>query len=113
MLLQVRPTTNMHVIETADGVVRDIEDITTASIFINGGFFVFKRSIMDRIQPGEELVEAPFRRLIADGELLAYPYDGFWQPMDTLKDHQHLESLWDSGTARWRVHPQELREPVD
>jgi glucose-1-phosphate cytidylyltransferase len=113
MLLQVRPTVNMHRIETEDGVVRDIEDITTANVFINGGFFVFKRSIMDLIQPGEELVEEPFRRLIADGELLAYPYDGFWQPMDTLKDHQHLESLWESGTAPWRAQAQDLREPVD
>jgi glucose-1-phosphate cytidylyltransferase len=113
MLLQVRPTVNMHKIETVDGVVREIEDITTADIFINGGLFVFKRSIIDLIEPGEELVEEPFRRLIAEGELLAYRYDGFWQPMDTLKDQQRLESLWESGTAPWRVRAQELGEPVD
>jgi glucose-1-phosphate cytidylyltransferase len=104
MFLQVRPTTNMHVVETtADGVVTGIEDITTANVFINGGYFVLSRAILDLIEPGDELVERPFRRLIERGELLAYPYDGFWAPMDTLKDKQRLEALWEGGNAPWRL----------
>ena len=65
-------------------------------------FFVFKREIMDVIEPGDELVEETFERLIAMGELVAYPYEGFFGPMDTIKDRQRLESLHESGQAPWR-----------
>ena len=106
IFLQVRPTTNMHVVEAdGDGVVRDITDITDSEIFINGGFFVLRRGIFDLIEPGDELVERPFRRLIDDGKLLAHRYEGFWAPMDTLKDRQRLEELWESGRAPWRPPP--------
>ena len=54
-------------------------------MWINGGFFVFRRQVFDYIREGEDLPET-LNRLIADRELLAYKYDGFWAPMDTLKD---------------------------
>ena len=60
---------------------------------INAGFFVFKREVIDLIGPGEELVVEAFARLIERGELVAYPYDGFFGPMDTIKDRQRLEAL--------------------
>ena len=69
---------------------------------INGGFFVFRRDVLNYINPGEELVEEPFRRLIEREELLAYRYDGFWEPMDTMKDKQLLDQLEESGQAPWR-----------
>lgn len=102
LFLRVRPTAHMHVV-VADGddVVSDIADIAEADVFINGGFFVFDRSIFDVIKPGEELVLDPFRRLIEQRRLVALAYEGFWAPMDTLKDRQHLESLWESGRAPW------------
>jgi glucose-1-phosphate cytidylyltransferase len=78
-----------------------IDDICDADVFINGGFFAFRREIFDVIEPGDELVEQPFRRLIASGKLSAYRYDGFWAPMDTLKDKQQLDALWDAGEAPW------------
>jgi glucose-1-phosphate cytidylyltransferase len=63
---------------------------------------VFRRDILDAIEPGEELVEQPFARLIELGELLAYPHDGFWEPMDTIKDKQRLDALFESGGAPWK-----------
>jgi glucose-1-phosphate cytidylyltransferase len=80
---------------------------------INGGFFVFRRNVLDYINPGEELVEEPFARLIEEGELIAYRYDGFWEPMDTMKDKQRLDSLVESGQAPWRSNgiPLESRSP--
>ena len=77
-----------------------IEDIQKADVWINGGFFVFRRNVLDYINPGEELVEEPFQRLIEDEELIAYPYEGFWEPMDTIKDKQRLDALYESGTPR-------------
>jgi len=83
------------------GVVKGIEDIVDADVFINGGYFILRREIFDVIEPGDELVEQPFRRLVDREELLAYPYDGFWAPMDTLKDKQQLDALWEAGVAPW------------
>jgi glucose-1-phosphate cytidylyltransferase len=103
LFLSVRPIFNAHVVQTdADGVVRSVEDIQQADVRINGGFFVFRRNVLDYINPGEELVEEPFQRLIEEGELIAYRYDGFWEPMDTMKDKQRLDSLVESGRAPWR-----------
>ncbi|MCA3256149.1 MAG: glucose-1-phosphate cytidylyltransferase [Alphaproteobacteria bacterium] len=71
---------------------------------INGGFFVLNPSVLDRLQ-GDETVweQEPLSSLAEDGELMAYRHDGFWQPMDTLRDKQLLESLWDSGEAPWKI----------
>jgi glucose-1-phosphate cytidylyltransferase len=102
MFLSVRPSVNMHVVQAdLDGTVRRIEDITEANVFINGGYFVLRREILNLIEPGDELVEQPFRRLIEREGLLAYPYHGFWAPMDTLKDKQQLDALWEAGSAPW------------
>jgi glucose-1-phosphate cytidylyltransferase len=68
---------------------------------INGGFFAFKREIFDHLREGEDLVLEPFDRLIARRELLAVPFDGFWRNMDTFKDRQDLEELWNQGAPPW------------
>lgn len=80
-----------------------ITELSRSDIWINGGFFVLRRSIFDCIRPGDELVREPFQRLIEEGSLLAYKYPGFWQCMDTFKDKQRLEELNASGAAPWRV----------
>lgn len=70
--------------------------------FINGGFFVADPSVLDLIDSPETAWEqAPLERLAASGELVAYRHEGFWQPMDTLRDKQHLETLWREG-APWK-----------
>jgi len=104
MLLSARPEFHAHIVKADDsGVVADVEEMSQSSIRINAGFFVFKREVIDLIGPGEELVIEAFARLIERGELLAYPYDGFFGPMDTIKDRQRLEALHESGRAPWRL----------
>jgi glucose-1-phosphate cytidylyltransferase len=103
LFLSVRPLFNVHVVDAdSDGVVRSVEDIQDADVRINGGFFVFRRNVLDYINPGEELVVEPFKRMIDAGELISYRYEGFWEPMDTMKDKQRLDALADSGRAPWR-----------
>jgi glucose-1-phosphate cytidylyltransferase len=74
-----------------------------SKIRINGGYFVFKHSIFDYIQDGEELVQEPFRRLIQERNLLGYAYDGFWKSMDTFKEKQELDDLYSKGVALWQL----------
>jgi glucose-1-phosphate cytidylyltransferase len=71
---------------------------------INGGFFVLSPKVLDYLDGDATTWEQePLRVLAAEGELFAYEHHGFWQPMDTLRDKQHLEALWSSGKAPWRV----------
>ena len=70
---------------------------------INGGFFVADPSVLDLVERPDMPWEAyPLERLASDGDLMAYKHDGFWQPMDTLRDKQLLEDLWQSGQAPWK-----------
>jgi glucose-1-phosphate cytidylyltransferase len=102
--LCVRPASySFHTVSIADGLVTGIQDVTQADIWINGGFFVFRREIFDYVREGEDLVNESFRRLIEEGQLLAHRYEGFWAPMDTLKDKHNLEALLESGRAPWEV----------
>lgn len=71
--------------------------------FINGGFFVLSPKCLDRIDNDATVWEGePLQGLARDGELRAFFHTGFWQPMDTLRDKNHLESLWDKGDAPWK-----------
>lgn len=71
--------------------------------WINGGYFVLNRSVLDRIKGDDTVFEQePMRSLSADGQLQAWRHTGFWQPMDTLRDKHVLEELWDSGKAPWK-----------
>lgn len=70
---------------------------------INGGFFVADPSVLDLVDGPETVWEAqPLEALAAAGELAAYRHEGFWQPMDTLRDKIHLEELWAGGAAPWK-----------
>jgi glucose-1-phosphate cytidylyltransferase len=89
-----RPTFFFHMVNVGDDdVVTGIEDHRSLDLWINGGYFCFRREIFDYIRDGEELVEEPFHRLIEKGELLGLRHEGFWAPMDTLKDKQRLDAL--------------------
>lgn len=71
---------------------------------INGGFFVLSPRCIDRIADDQSSWEGePLVGLAADGELMAFEHDGFWQPMDTLREKNLLEELWQSGEAPWKV----------
>lgn len=71
---------------------------------INAGFFVLEPQVIDRI-PGDATVweREPLETLASDGQLAAWRHNGFWQPMDTLRDRLQLEALWEGGKAPWRV----------
>jgi glucose-1-phosphate cytidylyltransferase len=102
--LAVKPSYSFHVVSFDHGNrVRNIEAVTESDIRINGGYFVLRSQIFDYMERGEELVEAPFRRLIEAERLLGYRYDGFWAPMDTMKDRQNLNALFESGERPWAV----------
>ena len=71
--------------------------------WINGGFFILSPKCLDYVAGDATSWEAdPLVKLAADGELLAFEHTGFWQPMDTLRDKNHLEELWLSGNAPWK-----------
>lgn len=74
------------------------------SAWINGGFFVLEPAVIDYIEGDSTVFERePLERLAADGELCAFRHTGFWQPMDTLRDKNLLEGLWNSDTPPWKV----------
>ena len=102
VFLSVHTSYNAHIVWAAeDGTVTRIEDMSLSETRINGGFFALRRDILDHIHPGDELVEETFTRLIPDGRIGAMLYDGFFGPMDTIKDRQRLESLLESGAPPW------------
>lgn len=72
--------------------------------WVNGGFFVCEKSVLDRIA-GDEMPfeDAPLASLARDGELSVYRHNGFWAAMDTLRDKTQLERMWSSGEAPWKI----------
>jgi glucose-1-phosphate cytidylyltransferase len=87
-----------------DRVAKFAEKPQTAEGWINGAFFVLEPQVLDYIDGDETMFEhAPMERLAADGQLMAYKHDAFWQCMDTLREKHLLQSLWDSGSPPWRI----------
>ncbi|MFO7606133.1 MAG: glucose-1-phosphate cytidylyltransferase, partial [Desulfurivibrionaceae bacterium] len=71
---------------------------------VNGGFFVISPKVIDYIEnDATSWEQKPMETLAQQGEISAYQHDGFWQPMDTLRDKRHLEELWASGKAPWKM----------
>jgi glucose-1-phosphate cytidylyltransferase len=102
--VSVKPRATFHMIQTdIHGVVKQIDHIGKSGARINGGYFIFRRQIFDYIRNGEELVEEPFHRLIAEGRLIAYDHTGFWACMDTFKEWQELEDMFGRGIAPWAI----------
>lgn len=99
------PPARFGAVNLADGVVRSfLEKPRGDGGMINGGFFVLSPDVIDLIE-GDQTVweQEPLHRLAAGGELMAFEHHGFWQPMDTLRDKQQLESLWEKDAAPWKV----------
>lgn len=87
-----------------DAVLEFLEKPKGDGGMINGGFFVLSPRALDYVEGDATVWEQdPLRNLATDGELMAFEHHGFWQPMDTLRDKLHLEALWDSRKAPWRV----------
>jgi len=102
--IAVHPPFNFHLAEFDGGDgVRRFRSSQESEIWINGGYFIFRNKIFDYIRDGEELVLEPFNRLIEEGHLMGYKYEGFWRAMDTLRDKQVLEEMVERGEMPWRL----------
>jgi glucose-1-phosphate cytidylyltransferase len=102
--LSVRPNHSFHIVSMDDaGIVKDFEGMGRADLWINGGYFVFRKEIFKYMRDGEDLVMEPFRRLIERHELVSYRHDGFWIGMETFKDKQQLDDMYTHGETPWEV----------
>jgi glucose-1-phosphate cytidylyltransferase len=103
----VRPPARFGSLVLDQGRVREFSEKNQAETgWINGGFFVFEPEVLDYLEDDASVLERePLERLAREGELMAYPHAGFWQPMDTLRERELLEALWDTGQAPWQVRP--------
>ena len=100
----VRPVSSLHTISVGPNrKVTCIQSMSQSGMRINGGFFVMRSSIFDYMEPGEDLVESPFQRLIEIDGLAANEYDGFWHAMDTFKDKMALDAMYDEQERPWEV----------
>jgi glucose-1-phosphate cytidylyltransferase len=103
-LTAVRPYSQFGLLDLEEtGRIARFREKPRLEDWVNGGFFVFERGVFDYLQPDSTLERDPFERLAADGEIFAYRHEGFWACMDTYKDTEVLNQLWNSGQAPWRV----------
>lgn len=100
----VRPSGSYHAVTTdSGGTVKYIGPWSDSELWINGGYMLLRREIFDYIQPGDELVEAPFLRLIENKQLFAYRHAGFWKAMDTYKDKLSFDDTYEKGDRPWEI----------
>ncbi|MDF2609539.1 MAG: glucose-phosphate cytidylyltransferase [Lachnospiraceae bacterium] len=72
--------------------------------WVNAGFAVFNKEIFNYLGDGSKMLETePYEKLAEDGQMVAYKHDGFWSPMDTMRDKSYLESCWNGGNAPWKL----------
>ena len=104
-LTGVRPFSQFGLMETDGDLVTGFREKPQVEGYVNGGFFVFERAVFDYLSGPDSLVleKEPLENLAADGQLCVYRHDSFWRAMDTFKDVQALETIWESGDAPWRV----------
>ncbi len=102
--LGVRPNQSFHLVDTdGGGLVTDLTPVADADLWMNGGFFVMRQKIFEYMRDGEELVLAPFQRLMTEKKLSILQHDGFWSCMDTYKEKQQLDETYSQGNAPWEV----------
>ena len=102
--LSVKPTQSFHVVALKNGdEVASVQHIGDSNIWINGGYFIFRKDIFSNIKDGDELVSEPFSRLIEKQQLMTIRHRGFWVALDTFKDKQYLDDLDSSDKAPWQV----------
>jgi glucose-1-phosphate cytidylyltransferase len=102
--MAARPAHSFHSVDAdEEGVVSDVSPVQNMNLWINSGFFCLRREIFDYIEPGEELVEQPFGRLIRERKLTTWKYGGFWQPMDTFKDKIAFDRMEAREECPWKV----------
>lgn len=99
----VQPTSRFGVLDLAeDGSVKNFKEKPQVEGWINIGYFIFEPAIFDYLDDDSVLEQEPLHRLAHDNQIAAYQHRGFWQPMDTYRESQMLNEMWDAGTAPWR-----------
>ena len=100
----VPPAQSFHGVRGNDGgVVTQFGAMRDSGFLINAGFFCLRPDVFEYMREGDELVEQPFQRLIAKRQLAVYPYDGFWQQMDTFKDKMAFDTMDARGECPWML----------
>ena len=103
-MLAIKPRESFHVVTlTGDSRVGGFVPVADMDIRINGGYFVLRSEIFDYLHEGEDLVANACAAAAAEGRVQAYVYDGFWAPMDTLKERSVLERMYHSNTCPWML----------
>lgn len=105
-VLSVRPAARFGALKFEGDRISDfLEKPQSEKGWINGGFFILEPEVFEYIESDQTVWEgAPLERLAKEGELMGFRHEGFWQPMDTLREWRYLESLWESGQAPWMHH---------
>jgi glucose-1-phosphate cytidylyltransferase len=104
-LTAVRPPARFGALIFDGDLIREFsEKPQVGEGWINGGFMVFQPEVLSYLAGAETILErGPLERLAEDGQLAAYRHDSFWQPMDTIREKQFLETLWQQGRAPWKT----------
>lgn len=99
----VKPLSRFGVMEVDEkGIVTQFREKPLMDGWVNAGFFIFEPEIIDYLDEDCVLEEEPLAKLAADGQLAAYRHNGFWQPMDTFRESNFLNELWNSNSAPWK-----------
>jgi glucose-1-phosphate cytidylyltransferase len=110
-LLAVKPQDSFHVVDIVDGNrITGLTAVADMQMCINGGYFILRQGIFDYLEEGDDLVMNGCVRAARDGKMIAVPYDGFWAPMDTLKERTALEDQYHRGVRPWALW---LEHPVE
>ncbi len=103
-LLAVPPQSSHHVVEVDEtGRITQVTPVRELRRWENGGYFVLRPEIFDHLRKGEDLVEDAFVRLVPQRKVLAYPYEGYWSPADTVKERAQLEEMYYRGHCPWMI----------
>lgn len=100
----VRPLSRFGVMDIdSAGLVQQFREKPLTDDYVNVGFFVFEPEVLDYLDEDCVLEQGPLEKLAAEGQLMAYRHEGFWQPMDTFREYTMLNEMWDSNEAPWKV----------
>ena len=99
----IRPSSRFGVLDvTPGGLVESFREKPQVDGWVNAGFFVFEQEIFNYLDSECVLEQEPLARLASEGQLAAFKHEGFWQPMDTFREYQMLNEMWDSIKAPWK-----------
>ena len=99
----VKPENPFGVIEFDSIYIKKFKEKPIMNEWINGGFMILNKKIFEYIAEGNELEEEVFKKLVEKNELCAFKHEGFWKGMNTFKDTQELNNLWENGNAKWKI----------